>query len=81
MRFEKFYSIRGLGGILCFEKFFQEGAGGDFFGHGQFGTVPLWYRAIMVPCHAIKVPCHYGTVPLRYRAIKGYRAIRVLKGT
>ena len=30
MRFEKFYSIRGFGGILRFENFFQEGAGGDF---------------------------------------------------
>ena len=46
----------------------------DYSGRGQLGTVPLGYRAI-------KVPCHSGTVPLRYRAIKGYRAIRVLKGT
>ena len=35
MRFEKFYSIRGVGEILRFENFFREGARGDFF---------LWFK-------------------------------------
>ena len=45
MRFEKFYSIRGFGGILRFENFFREGVGGDFLRFEKFFGV--WPK-----CHA-----------------------------
>ena len=44
MRFKKFYSIRGFGGILHFKNFFQEGAGGDFLQFENFFEVRLTVR-------------------------------------
>ena len=52
MRFEKFYSIRGFRGILRFENFFREGAGGDFLWFEKFFEVRLTVRGGVWPkCH------------------------------
>ena len=44
IRFKKFYTIRGFGGILRFEFFFREGVGGDFLRFEKFFEVRLAVR-------------------------------------
>ena len=57
MRFEKFYSIRGFGGILRFEIFFREGVGGDFLRFEKFFEVRLTVRGGLAK---VSYPCQGG---------------------